>query len=76
MMARHQLEDDQPTWHRSVRELSDLLRNIPSENCTGAVGKYDHSWNAELRLVVDEGVMDLEKGLRLGEFPSMVQGGL
>jgi len=75
-MSGKYLLQSEHTWDRSVSWLALTLKGIPGEACTnqGTV-PGDHSWNADLRCVIDEGLKELEKGLSLSEFPSRDAGG-
>jgi len=74
MSAKHRLED-MSTWYQSASTLASIFTGIPSEACTDqqkleAPGFENHSWNADLQLVINLGLKELEKGLSLSQFPS------
>jgi len=76
-MSGKYLLQNKYTWSLSVSLLASTLKEIPSETCTGEAGAISgsHSWNADLRCAIDEGLKELEKGLSLSEFPSREAGG-
>jgi hypothetical protein len=75
MMGKYGV-DDEHFWNQEVVKIQKNLEAIPSETCPKRPVPFDHSWNAELRKVLDGGMKDLRRGLSLSEFPSRRRNGL
>ncbi|KAF8253270.1 hypothetical protein K440DRAFT_657273 [Wilcoxina mikolae CBS 423.85] len=74
MSGLHNLEDSGIAWYRNIDSLVSTLTTITAEKCAGGAREAtgDHSWNADLKVVIAEGLKELENGLSLSEFPSRV----
>ncbi|KAF8532964.1 hypothetical protein BDD12DRAFT_867688 [Trichophaea hybrida] len=75
MSGQYRLVDPGSVWYRNIDSLVSTLRTIAVEKCAGGTGIGDHSWNADLKVVIAEGLKELENGLSLSEFPSRVAEG-